>query len=314
MDSKASVNGYRIMRILALIASLIIAVQIIAGLAIGSIICPNDGCKVLESLTGISSLYLNVLGLIFFQIIFWLSDYLKKKSLNKIDLLGLLLNSGLAFGAVLLAYQIFFARAFCSYCILVFLFVLMLNLIYGRKQMVTGTTILAVIVFSFSILNFFPTEVLSRLYSLKNAAYGIKSCASPTKEIYLIFSSDCPHCKNVIQALENCNSCDLYLNPIEKIDSLNFEDLKLNPDFSPDINRLILKVLGIDSVPVLVSKNESGYQFIKGENRILEYVSHACFTQDDVLYFDDSVYSGQEGITAITEQEGECSVEIDCNK
>ena len=308
----ASTNGYRVMRILAFIASLLAAAQIIFSLTSGSIICLNKGCHIVESLTIIPPLYLNIIGFIFFQMIFWSYHYVNYKPVQQTDLLGLLLISGLAFSSALLAFQIFFVHALCGYCLLIFGFVFVMNLCYGRKQRITGTVILSVILFSFSILNFMPTEVFSKFYSLKNAAYGVRSCDTPTKEIFLIFSSDCSHCKNVIQELNNCNSCDLYLNPIDKIDSLEAEGLELNPDYSPDLNRLILKVLEIDTVPVLISKSQEGYRFIKGEKKIINYVRHACFTQDNVLYLDESLSLGEEEISVITEKEGECSVEIDC--
>jgi hypothetical protein len=103
------------------------------------------------------------------------------------------------------------------------------------------------------------------------------------------------------------------LNPIDRIESLEFMKLDLNPDFSPEVNRLVLGVLGIDTVPVLVVKTTDGYRFIKGEKKIVNYVSHACFTEADVMYYDKSNQADDEGITVITEEQGECSVEIDCD-
>ncbi|MCP4623902.1 MAG: hypothetical protein GY850_10265 [bacterium] len=44
----------------------------------------------------------------------------------------------------------------------------------------------------------------------------------------------------------------------------------------------------------------------------MNYVSHACFTEADVLYYENSFQTDNEGISVITEEEGECSVEIDC--
>ena len=305
-------DGHHIMRMLALIASILAAAQVMFILVSGSIICLNQGCRVVENLTLVPPLYLNIVGFIFFQTIFWLSFYVSRNSDQPSELLGLLLISGLTFSSALLAYQLFFVHAFCGYCLLIFGFVFTMNLCYGRKQRISGTVILTAIIFSFSILNFMPTEVFSKFYSLKNAAYGHRPCDFPSKEIYLIFSSDCSHCMNVIQELNNCNSCDLYLNPIDNMVSLKAEGLELNPDFSPDLNKLILKVLEIDTVPVLVAKSQEGYRFIKGEKKIINYVRHACFTQDNVLYLDDSITSGEEEISVITEEEGECTVEIDC--
>lgn len=301
------------MQILALAASLITAIQAVVGLLYGSIICPNSGCKIIESLTVISPLHLNFLGLIFFQSVFWGLRLQKNKSTPAVDFLGLLLIAGLVFDSVLLAYQIFVARTFCGYCLLIFVMVLALNLLYGKRQLVTGVITVAVTLFSFSALTFIPTGVLSQAEPLKTASYGVKSCSAPTKEIYLIFSANCPYCENVLQTLRNCNSCDLYLNPIDNIDALTDMQLELNPQFAPGINRLVLGILGIDSVPVLVVKSADGYRLIKGEKKIINYVSHACFTEADVLYYENSIQAGEEGITVITEQQGECSVEIDCD-
>ena len=301
------------MRIMALSASILIAIQVIISVISGSIVCPNAGCEIVESLTTISPLLLNVWGFIFFQAVFWLLYFRKIRRLNEIDLLGLLLIAGLAFDAALLAYQIFIAHALCSYCLVIFAFVIVLNLLWGRRQTAAGLAVLSAILVSFSVLTFFPTGAQSQAYSLKEAAYGVKSCSSPTKEVYLIFSSDCPHCQKVIQALNNCNSCDLYLNPIDSIGSLNMDNLERIQSFSPEINRLVLSVLGIDSVPVLVVKAAESYRFIRGERQILNFIRRACFTHDNVLYLDNSLYSEDKEITVLTEQEEECSVEIDCN-
>jgi hypothetical protein len=70
--------------------------------------------------------------------------------------------------------------------------------------------------------------------------------------------------------------------------------------------------MGIDTVPVLVVKGDDGYRFIKGESKIVNYVQHACFTDADVLYLNDGIRADDQGLTVITDQEGECSVAIDC--
>jgi len=303
---------YKIMRIVALGASAITAFQAVINLITGSSICPNAGCKVVESLTSISPLYLNILGFIFFQVVFWLLGNLKSKPGNGRYLVDLTLLGGLAFEAALLGYQLFVAHSLCSYCLLILVFVIILNILYGARQIAVGAAIFAAVVISFSIMALFPASASSQKYSLKNASYGIKSCASPNKEIYLIFSSDCPHCQQVIESLNNCNSCDLYLNPIDNISSLNIVGLEKNKSFSPGVNRLILEIFGIDSVPVLVVKDEESYRFIKGENQILNFIRRACFTHDEVLYFDKLPAAADKEITVLTEKDEECSVEIDC--
>ena len=157
-----------------------------------------------------------------------------------------------------------------------------------------------------------PARVFSQLYSLESGSYGLKSCAAPSKEIYLIFSSNCSHCINVIKALDNCSSCNFYLNPIEKLDAFQVNGLELTPSYSPEVNLLMLKILGITEVPVLVVKNTAGFSFIKGEDNILNYVRRACFKPRPVLYFGQSRHPDAEEMTVLTEDGGECSLDIDC--
>ena len=142
------------MRILALIASIGVAAQIVVTLFSGSGICPTQGCRIVESLTRIQPLWINLLGLLFFQAVFWSPTVLKEKNFFSIDPVGILLLGGLTFDGVLLAYQIFVVRTFCLYCLLVFAVVLILNIIYSRKQTIRSLTALAVILSSFSILSF----------------------------------------------------------------------------------------------------------------------------------------------------------------
>ncbi len=300
------------MRVIALIASIGVAVQVLVTLYSGSGICPTQGCKVVESLTLIPSLWLNVLGLLFFQAVFWSLRMLKDKTFFSIDPIGLLLFSGFVFDAALLAYQLFVVQTFCGYCLTVFLFVLALNIMYGRRQSAWSLTALAVILFSFSILSFEPVGGHSKSFSLKAAAWGVRSCSAPTKEVYLIFSSTCPHCQKVIQSLNECNSCDLYLNPIDDITALNLEGIKRIDTFSPQNNRHMLELLEIDTIPVLVSKSPDSYDIIRGEGNILNYIRSACFTDEDVLYMDRSIVSGEEEITVFSEEAGDCSLTIDC--
>lgn len=304
---------FKIMRFVAFGASALVALQILIRLITGSGVCLNAGCKVVESLTVISPLYLNILGFIFFQVVFWQLFNLKSKSLYDIDLIGLVLVAGLIFDTALIAYQIFVVQIFCGYCLIIFAFVIILNTLYGIRQMAIGVAILAALSLSFAILTSFPIGAKSNTYSLKNASYGVKSCSSPTKEIYLIFSSDCSHCQKVIETLNNCNSCDLYLNPIDTIKTVNISGVELNQQFAPEINRLILKVLEIDSVPVLVVKDAESYRFIRGENTIVNFIRRACFTHDEVLYFNEAPVSTDQDITVVTDKDEECSLAIDCD-
>jgi uncharacterized membrane protein len=313
-----SVSNYlhhpKIIKALSLTASLVVAFQIAYSLLKGGPACLNEGCRVVESLTVVPPLVLNIAGLVFFQLVFWSFRFLEAHPTHRDGWIGLLLLSGLAVEAVLLAYQLFVARAMCSYCLLILAFVIALNVAAGIRQLVSGLATLAAVVAAFSLLAFMPARVLPQNYSFELGTFGVRSCEAPSKKIYLFFSSDCPHCHRVIRELENCNSCELYLNPVENVNSLELEGVVRRPSYSPEINRLMLAVFGISEVPVLVVKNREGYTFIKGENNILSYVRLACFQQEPVFYLDRQNETRTSDITLFSDKEENCSIDISCSE
>lgn len=307
-----SEKSYHIICITALLGIIVVAIQAGVGWTTGTLICPNEGCQVVERLTSVPPMVLNLMGLLFFLIVLLLARRPKEDARTGAGLLGLVLVSGLAFEAGLFAYQVFVARAFCSYCLTVLALVVAMNLFYGVRQWVAGGAVFAAVVLSFSVLTFLPVGAGGQPHSLKTASYASKACSNPTKEVYLIFSSNCPHCQNVIDILSECNSCYLYLNPIDETVNLSLVGLETNPGFSPQVNRFVLNSLGIDTVPVLLARDADGYRVIRGEERILAFVRQSCFTQNQVLYYDDMSRLPDQEISVFTEDGSECSVAIDC--
>jgi len=302
---------YNFISFSALSATIVITIQIIYSLINnGSSICPNEGCEIIKQFASLPPLYFNILAIIYFQIVFWSVRLLKNQFLNSF---GLLLLLGLVFESILLAYQIFVGQTICSYCIVIFLFVLILNISYNNKQLIYGVSIIGIILFAFSILTFLPPENSSQFYSLKNGSYGFKSYKNPSKKIYLIFSSDCPHCVNVIETLKNCNNCEFYLNPIDKIDTLKIDGLVLNNSYSIEINRLILNILEIKEIPVLIVKELSGFSFIKGERNILNYIDSTCFDQTPIKFYDSTSGTSDGDTTISIEDDISCLIDINCD-
>lgn len=304
---------HNIIRVLSMISSLLIASQIAVILVSGTAVCPNAGCTVVERLTVVSPLIFNVVGLLYFLSIFWISGWSRRRSGHHEAVLSFLLLAGLAAEGVFLGYQIFVARALCSYCLTVFACVVALNLAAGLRQLVSGMAALTAVVAAFSLLVFLPAQVRPDNYSFKLGTYAVRTCAAPSKEIFLLFSSECPHCQNVIRELENCNSCELNLNPIDKIENLDLAGVQRRPGYSPQINRLMLALFGIDEVPVLVVKSSEGYSFVKGEKNIISYIRVACFQQEPVMFLPHSTTtSRQQDITLFSEDDQNCSLDINC--
>lgn len=292
---------------------ILIAIQILVIIFQGEAACLNQGCKIVENLTAIPPLYFNLVGFCYFQTVCWLFFWSRRKGALILDLARLLLLVGVAVESVLLAYQIHVAQALCLYCLILFAIVLLLNTMAGWKQAVAGISLLAGVVTISSLLSYGPTALLSKEQTINSGTYGVRTCVTPRKELYLFFSADCPHCKSVIQALEGCSSCDFHFNPIEKLENLDLKDLKHAPSYDPELNKLLLKLLGIESIPVLLEKNQSGFTIIKGEKQIVNYVQQACYQADPLLYLDRQGQSSQDGILLFNE-EGECSVNIECEK
>ena len=112
---------------------------------------------------------------------------------------------------------------------------------------------------------------------------------------------------------ESCSSCNFHFNPIEKLENFDLKGTKRTASYDPQLNKLLLKLLGIDSIPVLLEKNQSGFSIIKGEKQIIHYIQQACYQADPLLYLNRQGQSSQDGIPVFSEA-GECSVNIECEK
>ncbi len=296
---------------LSFAASLVIAIQMIIILFRGQAACLNEGCRIIENLTAIPPLYFNLLGFIYFQVIFWTIFMLRNKHAGSIDWLRVLLMAGLGAEGVLLAYQIFVAQTLCSYCLIIFTIVLVLNIMAGRQQSVAGLSMLAGILLIFSLLGFGPSLLLSlRNQTLNAGTYGTRTCSNPAKKVYLFFSATCPHCRKVLAALENCNSCDFYFNPVGRLKNMKLAGVKKSPSYSPEVNRLMLTLLGIKGVPVLLARDPAGLSIIRGDERIISYIKQSCYQAAPLPYLGPNAV--QEKNMSIYGEEGECSMTVDC--
>lgn len=296
-----------------LLACTIIIGQIATILLTGKAFCLNEGCSIAEQLTTVAPIYLNITGLVYFLATFILCRLrLRKDFLPDFDLIKLLLLSGMAVEGVLLSYQLFVIHTVCSYCLIILSCIVLLNILYGKEQMAVGIPIFFAILTSFIFLNFGPTLLTLQNQTLSAGTAAIRKCALPSKQLYFFFSTDCAHCKNVLKALENCNSCEFHFNPVDKMQSLAIADLEYSPDYNPALNRLLLSLVDIQTIPVLLVRNPDGMTFIRGEENIIHFISQACFRQEKQLYMDSSLNSSPEGMSVYDAQQGECNIQREC--
>ncbi len=267
---------------LSLLACVIIIAQALLIIFRGEAFCVNEGCRIVEALTLIPPFYFNLLGAAYFFAIFCVAIITKYRSGTE-PLLRIVLISGLAAEGILLGYQIFVANVFCSYCLLIFLLVVILNSLMGLRQLTLGLVTIVAQLVVFSLLNFDTAKDPLRGLTLDNGTYAVRRCSDPVKQLYLIFSEDCPHCYKVIEALEGCTRCEFHFNPIKEISADLLPGLSPNENFLPEINTAALKILGIDTVPVLIAKDHDGLTFIQGERNIINYIQNTCFREMPLL-------------------------------
>lgn len=295
--------------------------QLLFTLFNGEGLCLNTGCELVEKLTIVPPVYLNIIGLFFFLTILLITRKCSDNPGFCQFALPVILLSGLGAEGVLTAFQYHIAQSFCAYCLIIFTLILLMNLVGSLFQAANGVLILTGIYLIFSLLNFKPSVLLAGGQSLSSGTYGSRSCTTPQKELFLIFSEDCPHCHNVINALRGCNSCDFHFNPVGSITKLDLPDLQLHDTYSPEINKAILSLLEINTVPVLLVKNPDGFDLIKGENAILDYVEKACFQFEPISLPDEGSGESSSSFSGPTPEpplylggndEG-CSINVDCD-
>ncbi len=261
--------------IISFLASVLTLVQIILLRTGTKGLCFNDGCEIVDSMTNISPLFFNIAGFLYFQTLFWL--FLRGKSGSEYwhKLARLLLLAGLAAEAVLLFFQHSIATVFCSYCLVIFAVIALLNLCCGLRQLVRGVVIFVSVLAACLSLQFGP-PVKGGGASLDSGSMAMVSGKSDGGRLYLFFSASCSHCEKVIEAIGSDNICTVRFNPVEKIENFAVHGATLFTDYDPKVNRALLQSLSVNEVPVLMAKSEEEILVLKGEKRIGEYLQKMC--------------------------------------
>ena len=210
----------------------------------------NQGCSVVESLLRIPPLWFNGAGAFFFLSLL-LAAIVARFSPGAQVFLRLLLLSGMAAEGVLVSYQAFVAQTFCSYCLFICFLIIVMNMLAGWRQACLAVLMFATELIIFSLLQFHNPGAGKKSFNIDHGTYAIKRCASPQRQLYLLFSSNCPHCRRVLDLLSTCTRCEVRFNPVQQIDKQVLPDLVPMDSWNPDINTLALKILGIETIPVL---------------------------------------------------------------
>lgn len=259
--------------IVALLSSLLVAVQVFLLVSGKSQLCFNDGCAVVDNLTRISPLFINLAGLLFFQTVFWCLVFGKNGSEYWHKFARLLLLCGAAAEGVLVFFQYRIAETFCSYCLLVFGCIILLTLLSGLKQMFRSSLVFGTVIAVSMVLQYGVTVSPSALSAGSIAVTG-KEIEMPQR--YLFFSGSCPHCEEVMDKLKSADGCSVRFNPVDRTTSLAFPGARPLPGFDLEVNTAFLRQLAIDGVPVMVVVDRHDLRIVQGSNRITEYLLAEC--------------------------------------
>ncbi len=306
--------GSRLPLVIALAACLVVGGQIASILLQGKTVCLNDGCQVVEALTLISPLFFNLLGLGYFLVLAAVLAFAGNKGEPDAFLPSILLLAGAGVEGALLSYQQFAVRTFCSYCLTIAGFILLLNLLHGWRQMLRAILVFGGVLLASSLLNFGPALLVSRAENLQAGVFAVRQGEENGNHYYLFLSATCPHCRKVLDALDRYPRCTVAINPISKqpppTGTLNV--LKKQA-FSPEVNRLLLGLLDIKEIPVLLESSEKGYTLYKGENTILPVLARQCAAAPP----QSPALPGGSGLQGMSTQEspqeeGECTIDESC--
>ncbi|MDD2462836.1 MAG: hypothetical protein PHI97_02460 [Desulfobulbus sp.] len=209
----------------ALLASLLVAVQIAILLLGKEGLCLSQGCQVVDQLTRVSPLLFNIAGLFYFQVVFW-GTRVKREDTSRSQLLRLLLLAGLAAEGVLVGFQQIIAGAFCAYCLIVLGFIILLNLLAGLKQLLAGAFVFGVVLLAFSSLEFQNNPKNPQTFH--EGVFARRTNPSSATKVYLFYSSTCAHCQRVLEVMAPKKAISMHFNPIDTITSINVPGVILN--------------------------------------------------------------------------------------
>lgn len=284
----------------ALLGSLTVLVQTVAILISGEVLCLNGGCRITENLISLRPIYMNLAGFGYFQAVFWFG-LLSRKRVWAVSFMPVLLLAGLGAEGVLIGFQTFVAHSFCSYCILIFVLIALMNACLGLRHFFAACVIFTMEFFLFSVLKF-DINRFQKKVGLDSGTYAVRQCNDPKKRLYLIFSEDCPHCKAVLDVLKTCSACEVHFNPVSRPKAGTLPGVEPFPDYNPDANRSILKLLGIYTVPVLIVENRDGLNFIRGQDSIINYIKEQCVAHEGAgIEFEPANPFSQQGVCSFDE-------------
>lgn len=307
----------RLSLVIALTGSLLTLAQIILLESGLDGICFSGGCEVVDSQTTISPVFFNFFGLVFFQAVFW-CVWAGRKSKELQFYVGMLLLAGLAAEGVLVSFQYVVVETFCTYCLIVFSLVLLLNLLQGLHHAVTGVALFLSVVVAFSTLQFktkTSESIVTGINDLEKGAYATLPGEEKKPKLVLFFSSTCPHCEKVIKSMQQGTACTVSFNPVSKVTKFPLTTALPNEQYDIGVNRAFMTSLGQTGIPVLLVEQQKQLQLFSGGNAIMNYLDKSCRLPSATPQSRQSLNIFEPNNEFILQtQDGSCSEDLDCEE
>ncbi len=194
-------------------------------------LCKTEGCRIVESFVRGGDIVLLFIGIFLFCVLFFFSLNQKFPKIHSALLLVALSTEG-----YLLGFQSFIIKEFCLFCLVIFVILFisaLIRLIEGRREL------------AFAFLSFISVFFITNLVNPQINEI-------PSSQYVLLYSKDCPLCKEVIQF------CTQMSIPVQVV----------------EVNEVggILKSLKINSVPILYCNQGTEKKFIVGADNIKQYL------------------------------------------
>lgn len=299
-------------RAVALIGSAITFVQALLLMYEREGICFNDGCEVVDSLTTIDPILINLGGFVFFQTVFW-GLWLARNKPQRLGVVRVILLAGISVEAVLVAFQYLVAQTFCSYCLLILGLIIILNLLAGVRHTFAAMIIFAAVLTGFASLQF--SGAGNRLTGSLDEGIFASLDGDVGEKRYLFFSSTCKYCEEVIVSLQDGYDCAMQFSPIDEITEFALPQAKRQSSYNPSINKSFLQQHNLDQIPVLYVERETGFQAIAGAGAILDYLEIECGKEAQLAPTLQMNEVSQEPVLDFLQpQEESCSVDTDCEE
>jgi len=280
-------------------------------------ICFSGGCEVVDSQTTIPPLFFNFFGLVFFQSVFWgLGVGRRSKELQ--FYVRMFLLAGLAAEGVLVAFQYIVIETFCTYCLIIFSLVVLLNLLQGLHHAVTGAAIFVSVVIAFSTLQFKPTASESAVTGIKDLGKGVYAALQGEENkprLSLFFSSSCPHCEKVIESMQQGTTCTVSFNPVSRVTKFPLSTEMRNEHYDIGVNRAFMASLDQKYIPVLLVEQQNHLQLISGGNAIMNYLDKSCRLPSATPPPKQTLNIFEPAKELVLqEQDDSCSGDVDCKE